>query len=104
MIAEIHDALVAAGHDVRSVRKHKDGTLEVLLKSGDQAAADAACAAWKPDLEHKIRKAAKKRGLTPLQLAQLRIEAARDSGGGIPMWAKQVLRAERLGDVDAELQ
>lgn len=70
----------------------------------ERVAAQAAAEAYVPSLKSKIRAAAKKRGLTPLQLALLRIEAARDSGGGIPMWAKQVLRAERLGDVDAELQ
>jgi len=103
MIGDIHTDLTKAGHDVRSIRKHRDGTLEVLLNSGDQAAADEACAAWKPSLKHKIKAAAKKRGLTVLQLAQLRIEAARDAGSPIPNWAKQVLRAERFGDVDAEL-
>jgi len=107
MLGEIHDTLAAAGHKLRSIRKLKGGTLEVVMQEGatrkEQAAAQAAAEAWTPSRATKIRAEARARGLSPLQLAALRIEAARDAGTAAPPWAKQVLRAEALGDLDAKL-
>lgn len=107
MIAEIHDTLAAAGHKLKSIRRTKGGALEVVMQEGatekQRAAAQAAAEAWAPTRATKIRAEARARGLSPLQLAALRIESARDAGTAAPPWAKQVLRAEALGDLDAKL-
>ena len=101
-LSKIHDHLVSLGHDVGSVRKLRSGVLEVVMRSGDGGAALAAAKAWAPSAKDKAEAAARKRGLSVLQLATARAQLALEQGVPIPSWAGNVLSAE-LGGVDAEI-
>ena len=40
-VARIHDTLVSEGFDVLSIRSYQDGSVEVILNSGDHQASQA---------------------------------------------------------------
>ena len=102
--AVIWEQLRGMGHDAHVVRNTKTGW-EVVLNSGDQAAADrdlAAIVAAGPTMAERIEAAARKRGLTVGQLALAFVTQAREEGALPPMWARQALKALR-DEVQAEL-
>ncbi len=106
MIARIHDAILEAGLPLDTVRKLHSGVTELVFPASATPAqrrkAQQIAGDFQPTQRHRIEDAARKRGLTPLQLAVARRELARQLGEQPPAWTGQVL-ADELEGVDAEL-
>lgn len=102
LVAHVDEMLRAAGLPVVSVRS-KGGILEPVLAAEATAAqkrkAQKLIDTFELTTQHRVEDAARKRGLTPLQLAVARRELAREYGRTPPAWTAQAL-ADGLADLD----
>ena len=105
-VARYDEAIRAAGLPLISVRKHSDGTFEPVLADDATPAqrrqAAQVIADYAPTPLHRFEDAARKRGLTPEQLAALVVAA--DTADGRAPRAEALEIAIRVRDeIDAEL-
>jgi len=105
-IGRIDAAIRAQGLPLTSVRELRGGAIELVHDPAatptQRAEAQQIADTFTRSARHKMEDAARKRGITVLQLAVARRELARARSEVPPAWTAQVIQDE-LSGVDSEL-